>query len=158
MQFFTVDLPQLVMGILLQLGANETAFVQFAIFIFSVSILTIFVYGPFFKAFDERQKQTKGADQVATETQDEAKKIQQIFQAKAREINEKIKFVFDKSRDGATETTQKILNDAKQTSAALVEKARKDIQSEKNSAAQGLQLIVDDVSNEISKKLTGTTL
>lgn len=158
MQFFTVDLPQLVMGILLQLGANQTAFVQFGIFIISVSILTVFVYAPFFKAFDERQKQTKGADQVAGETQDEAKKIQLIFQARAREINEKIKAIFDKSKESAAETTQIILNDAKTATTSLVEKARKDIQSDKNSAAQGLQLIVEDVSNEISKKLTGTAI
>ena len=44
------------MEILLQLGANKTAFIQFVLFVLSIGFLTIYVYGPYFKAYDERLK------------------------------------------------------------------------------------------------------
>ena len=101
------------MEILRQLGANETAFIQFIIFIVSISFLTVFVYGPYYRAYDQRLKQTKGADLVATETQEEAKKIESIFQSRAREINQKIKTIFDNSRNQASVKMNSTLEQAK---------------------------------------------
>ena len=105
------------MAILLQLGANQTAFIQFIIFIISISFLTIFVYGPYFKALDQRQQQTKGAEQVDTEAQEEAKNLESIFKAKAREINEKIKNIFDTSRIQASGAVTSVVDDAKAAAA-----------------------------------------
>lgn len=143
------------MAILLQLGANQTAFIQFFIFIISISFLTIFVYGPYFKALDQRQQQTKGAEQVATETQDEAKKLESIFKSKAREINEKIKSIFDSSRAQASSAAAGILSEAKSTATDLTEKARKDINSQKETAQKDIQIISQSIAAEISKKITG---
>lgn len=143
------------MAILLQLGANQTAFIQFFIFIVSISFLTIFVYGPYFKALDQRQQQTKGAEQVATETQDEAKKLESIFKGKAREINEKIKNIFDSSRAQASSAISTVLNDAKSEATDLTEKARKEISAQKATAEKDIQTISQSIAAEISKKITG---
>lgn len=143
------------MEILLQLGANKTAFIQFALFIISISFLTVFVYGPFFKAYDKRLQQTKGADQVAFETQEEAKKLESIFQARAREINQKIQSVFDASKAQATESAGIILNTAKSKVTEQTESARKDIGAQKANAEKQVQQISQDVAAELSKKLTG---
>lgn len=143
------------MAILLQLGANQTAFIQFVIFIISISFLTIFVYGPYFKALDQRQQQTKGAEQVATETQDEAKKLESIFKSKAREINEKIKNIFDASKTQASGVASTVLNDAKSAASELTEKARKDINAQKATAQKDIQTISQTIASEISKKITG---
>ena len=97
------------MEILSQLGANGTAFIQFFIFIVVISFLTIVVYTPFFKAYDQRHKLTKGADQVAFETQDEAKKLTQIYAARAREINEKLNNIFNTSKTDSLKSTAIIL-------------------------------------------------
>lgn len=146
------------MEILLQLGADKTAFIQFVLFIITISFLTIVIYGPFYKAYDERLKLTKGADQVASETQDEAKKLEQIYQVRAREINEKIKGVFDDSRKQATATATAVLNQAKEAATASTEKARIEIGSQKQKAEQLIKTISDDVAAEITKKLTGASL
>lgn len=143
------------MQILLQLGANQTVFIQFIIFIITISFLTIFVYGPYFKAYDQRMKQTKGADEVAYETQEEAKKIESIFQARAREINEKIKNVYEASKSQAVGVVTNILNEAKASAAGLTDKARKEIGLQKINAEKEIQNISQDVAVEISKKLTG---
>ncbi len=146
------------MEILLQLGANGTAFIQFFLFVITISFLTIVIYNPFFKANDQRIKQTKGADQVASETQDEAKKLELIFQARAREINDKIRTVFDSSRNEANESATKILTEAKQVVTLATEKARAEIDKQKQNAQLNSQAIAEEVSNEISKKLTGAAL
>lgn len=146
------------MEILLQLGANQTAFIQFVLFIVAISFLTVVVYNPFFKAYDERLKLTKGADQVANETQDEAKKLEQIYQVRAREINGKIQNIFDSSRKQASESSAMILNQAKEAATQSTEKSRADIASQKQKAEQLAQSISEEVAGEITKKLTGAAL
>ena len=146
------------MEILLQLGANETAFIQFVLFIIAISFLTIVVYNPFFKAYDERLKLTKGADQVANETQDEAKKLEQIYQVRAREINSKIQSIFDSSKKQATEAGTTILNQAKEAATKATEQSRADIASQKQNAEKMVKTISEDVATEIIKKLTGAVL
>jgi F0F1-type ATP synthase membrane subunit b/b' len=143
------------MEILLQLGANQTVFIQFAIFIISISFLTVYVYGPFYKAYDQRLQQTKGADQVAYETQEEAKKLESIFQVRAREINQKIQNVFDTSKNQASDSAGLILNQAKVKVSEASDDARKKIDAQKANAEKEVQRISEEVSAEISKKLTG---
>lgn len=146
------------MEILLQLGANETAFIQFVLFIVAISFLTVVVYNPFFKAYDERLKLTKGADQVANETQDEAKKLEQIYQVRAREINTKIQSIFDSSRKQATDVGTTVLTQAKEAAAKATEQSRANIAAQKQSAEQMVKTISEDVASEITKKLTGAAL
>ncbi|MCC2679724.1 MAG: synthase chain [Pseudobdellovibrio sp.] len=144
-----------VLKILLQLGANSTVFIQFGIFIVAISFLTVFVYGPFFKAYDQRLQQTKGADQVAYETQDEAKKLDLIYKNKAREINEKIKSIFEESRKIGTDKAGETLAAAKNDVLAQTEKARTQVESQKASAQKDIAAVSAEVANEISKKLSG---
>ena len=143
------------MEILLQLGANKTAFIQFVLFIVSISFLTKVVYGPFFKAYDQRLNQTKGADLVATETQEEVKKIESIYKLRAREINEKVKNIFDLSKKQASESGSTVLNQAKIVATDLTEKARKEIATQQALAEKSIQSISEDVASEITKKITG---
>lgn len=143
------------MEILLQLGANKTAFIQFFLFIVTISFLTVFVYGPFFKAYDQRHKLTKGADQVANETQDEAKKLSQIFAARAREINDKINAIFNQSRTESAKSTAIILEAAKSSVVQTVDAARAQINAQKQTAQQQVSAIAQDVSGVIVDKLTG---
>jgi F0F1-type ATP synthase membrane subunit b/b' len=145
-----------ILKILLQLGANETMFIQFGIFVVTISVLTVFVFGPFFKAYDQRLQQTKGADQVANETQNEAKKLEAIYKTKAREINEKIKNVFDESKNAGVAKINDIVGAGKATIGTSTEAARVKIKAQKSNAEKEIAQISQDVANEISKKLTGS--
>ncbi|AGH96827.1 ATP synthase F0 subunit B [Pseudobdellovibrio exovorus] len=143
------------MEILLQLGANKSAFIQFILFVVSITFLTVYVYGPFYRAYDQRLKQTKGADQVAAETQDEAKKLEAVFQVRAREINGRIQNIFENEKKQASESSAIILNKAREEVSATTEKARQDIEAQKSNAARDIQNVSQSVADEISKKLTG---
>lgn len=144
------------MEILLQLGANETAFIQFIIFIVTITFLTTVVFAPFFKAYDQRRRLTVGADQVAFETQDEAKKLAQIYQSRAREINEKINKLFETSRGESLKSCSIILDAAKTNVTQTTDVAQKQMTSQKLSAAQQVKTIAGEVSTEIVKKLMGS--
>ena len=144
-----------VLQILLQLGANETVFIQFSLFVVTILFLTVVVYGPFFKAYDQRMNQTKGADQVADETQNEAKKLEVIYQSKAREINEKIKSIYENIRKGAVDQVSQVVSAGKTEVTDKADQARAQIQTQKNNAEKDLALVSQEVATEISKKLTG---
>jgi F0F1-type ATP synthase membrane subunit b/b' len=146
---------QVVLQILSQLGANYTAFIQFVIFIVSISFLAVVVYGPYFKAYDERLKLTKGSDQIAEETENEARKMEVIFQSRAREINQKIQNVFETSKSQAAETATTILNQSKASVADQTDRARADIGLQKASAQKQISSISQEVAAEISRKITG---
>ena len=123
----------------MQLGANKTAFIQFFLFIVSISFLTIYVYGPYFKAYDARLNRTKGVDTVAKEAADEAKNLALIFQSKARENNEKIKSIFDLKRNDALKNAGQILADAKLVAEKNTQVARKEIETQKLDAQAEIQ-------------------
>ncbi len=143
------------MEILLQLGANETAFIQFVLFVVSIGFLTIYVYGPYFKAYDERLKRTKGADTVAKEAADEAKSLALIFQTKARETNDKIKNIFDQKRSEAGKLCADIMSDAKATAEKNTAAARVDIDAQKQKAQADVQALAAEISVQLKQKFEG---
>lgn len=143
------------MEILTQLGANQTAFIQFAMFVITISFLTLFVYNPYFKAYDERLKQTKGADAVAKDTAEEAKNLAQIYQAKAREINDKIRSVFEAKRSEAGKTTTEILTTAKTEAEATTNKARVEIENQKKNAQTQVQTLSQEIAAQLQQKFEG---
>ena len=143
------------MEILLQLGANKTAFIQFVLFVVSIGFLTLYVYGPYFKAYDERLKRTKGADTVAKEAADEAKNLALIFQTKARETNEKIKSVFDHKKNEAGLLSAEILSAAKTTAEKNIAAARVDIENQKTKAQVDVQSLASEISAQLKQKFEG---
>jgi F-type H+-transporting ATPase subunit b len=143
------------MEILLQLGANKTAFIQFFIFVISISFLTIYVYGPYFKAYDERLKRTKGAEAVAKETADEAKSLALIYQSKARENNEKIKTIFDLKKNEAQKVAAEVIGAAKIAAEKNTQDARSEIEIQKAKAQSDAQSLVVEISQQLKQKFEG---
>jgi len=139
----------IVKQILLQLGANQTVYVQILLFVVAITFLTTVVYGPFFKAADQRHKRTKGADAVAKDAAQEAKNLTNIYQTKARDINNKIKDVFDTKKSAALKTSAEIVSDSKNKAEQIANESRKNIDSQLKSA----EAEVDKVSKEIAATL-----
>ncbi len=144
------------MEILLQLGANETAYIQFLLFVITITFLTTVIYNPFFLAYDQRHQLTKGADQIAYETQDEAKKLAQIYQSRAREIHEKINKTFESSKADSLKSCAIIVEAAKSKVSETTTRAQQNIETQKQGAVAQVKSIAEDVSGEIIKKLMGT--
>lgn len=140
------------MEILLQLGANKTAFIQFAVFIISVFILTKFIYTPFFVAYDERVKRTKGAEAVAKDSEEEAKNIAAVYQLKARQINDKIKAIFDVQKSTGLRQAGEILAQSKSETDRVISAARTDLEKQKADAQNKMSEISAEISAQLKQK------
>jgi F-type H+-transporting ATPase subunit b len=140
------------MEILFQLGANKTAFIQFAIFIISVFILTKFIYTPFFVAYDERVRRTKGAEAVAKDSEEEAKNIAAVYQLKARQINEKIKSIFDAQKSIGLRQAGEILAQSKAETDRSISAARNELEKQKSEAQNRINEISAEISTQLKQK------
>lgn len=150
MEIFS-KIGEIVMQILLQLGANTTAYIQVVIFIVAITFLTTVVYGPYFKAADKRFQKTKGADAVAKDAAAEAKNLQLVYQTKAREVNNKIRDIFDAEKNKALKKSADIISQAKIQADEAATKARKNIDDQMK-AADGE---IAKISADIAQSLTG---
>lgn len=138
--------------ILIQLGFNSTAYIQFVIFIAAITFLTTVVYNPFFKAADKRFQKTKGADAVAKDTAAEAKNLATVYQTKARDINSKIRDLFDTEKNKALKTSAEILSQAKIQADVATTKARKTIDDQLKVADAEIAKISADIAETLKDK------
>lgn len=146
---------ELVLQILAQLGANKTAFIQFAIFAVTIGFLTLVVFKPYFKAFEQRQEKTKGAENVAKEAVDEARMLESIYQQKAREINDKIKGIYDQKRTEGQKIAEGHISNAKKESEEILKQTRAALEKETTAARGQITNLTGELVSELSKKFEG---
>lgn len=142
----------IVLKILSQLGANQTAFIQFIVFAVSITALTVLVFNPFFKALDQRQAKTKGAEDIAKETVDEARMLDAVYKQKAREINDKIKTVFDGKKNEAQKIAEQNIATAKKESEVIIKDYRQKIETENQKARTQMASLTTEIANELTQK------
>ena len=151
MEIFS-KIGEIVTQILVQLHANYTVYFQLVIFIVAISFLTIVVYNPYFKAADKRFQKTKGADAVAKDAAAEAKNLQLVYQTKAREVNNKIRDIYDAEKNKALKKSADILAQAKIQADEAATKARKNIDDQMKAADQEIAKISQDIAQTLTTK------
>ena len=142
----------IVRQILLQLGANQTVYIQIVIFVLAITFLTAVVFNPFFKAADQRHKRTKGADAVAKDAAIEAKNLASVYQTKAREINNKIRDIFDGKKSEALKKSAEILSQSKSKAELLTNDSRKNIEQQLKAADAEIDKISIDIAGTLKEK------
>lgn len=151
MEIFS-KIAEIVTQILVQLHANYTVYFQLVIFIVAISFLTIVVYNPYFKAADKRFQKTKGADAVAKDAAAEAKNLQLVYQTKAREVNNKIRDIYDAEKNKALKKSADILAQAKIQADEAATKARKNIDDQMKAADAEIAKISQDIAQTLTTK------
>ena len=143
------------MEILQQLGANQSAIIQFFIFAISIAFLTVFVFNPFFKAYDVRLQKTKGVESVAKDTIEETKNLNLIFQSKARESNDKIRSIYDAEKNVAQKTAEDIIKTAKADADKLVASSRNEITSQVAQSKSQVASLSQEIAAQLTQKFEG---
>lgn len=151
MGIFT-KIGEIVTQILVQLHADYTVYFQLVIFIVAISFLTVVVYNPYFKAADKRFQKTKGADAVAKDAAAEAKNLQLVYQTKAREVNNKIRDIYDAEKNKALKKSADILSQAKVQADQAATSARKNIDDQMKAADQEIAKISQDIAQTLTNK------
>jgi F0F1-type ATP synthase membrane subunit b/b' len=143
------------MEILQQLGANQSAIIQFFIFAVSIAFLTVFVFNPFFKAYDIRLEKTKGVESVAKDTIEETKNLNLIFQSKARESNDKIRNIYDTERSVAQKKSEEIIKDAKADADKILTSSRTEISAQVSQSKSQVASLSQEIATQLTQKFEG---
>ena len=141
------------MDIFGQLGINTTAAFQFVIFAIALTFLSKFVFAPYFHALEERQKRTKGGEDLALEFQTKAVALQSKYEEKTRELNLQIKAILDAAKSQANKEYETIVSSAREESGSLVQINRKSISTAVQQATADLKSQTSSIALAITSKL-----
>lgn len=143
------------MEIIQQLGINGTALIQFGIFICIFFFLNLYLFKPYYKAFEERENRTLGSEDLALEIHQKTTELHSEYQTKAKSVSQKIKTIYDAQRTDALKEYDSIVNQARQQSTALLESNNAQIAQSIQATASQLQAETSQVAMAITRKLLG---
>lgn len=141
------------MDIFGQLGINTTAAFQFVLFAISLLFLSKYVFAPYAHALEERQRRTKGGEDLALEFQNKSVELHSEYETKARELNGEIKGIVDEAKSQANKEYEALVTKARAEAEKLVHENRTKISSAIEGAAAELKAQVPAVAMAITTKL-----
>lgn len=143
------------MDIFGQLGINTTAAIQFVLFAIALVFLTKVVFGPYAHALEERERRTKGGEELAHEFQSKSVELQSTYEAKTREVSAEIKAIFDSTKSAANKEYETTVSSARSQAETLVQSNREKISAAVSQAASDLKSQTNAVAMAITTKLLG---
>ncbi|HPI40258.1 MAG TPA: ATP synthase F0 subunit B [Pseudobdellovibrionaceae bacterium] len=143
------------MAVLAQMGINGSIFIQIAIFIFTITILTQFIFKPFALAEQERKSRTKGGEELATEILKRAASLKSDFESQAKSLHQEIGDIYFQARSSANAESEKIINAAKLDSQIVLKKSRDEIQQSLYEAQELIKGQTKEISMLIANKVLG---
>jgi len=138
--------------------AIGTIFWTVLIFTLFFLILKKFAWKPILSAIKSRDEMIKGSLESAEKAREEMTKLQSDNEAILRKAREEREGILNEAR----EIREKVISEAKgkatDEAEKLIEKARTDIESEKNKALSEIHIQVVNLSVDIASKLLGEKL
>lgn len=139
------------MDILIQIGVNNTVFIQFALFILAITFLSNFVFKGYTDSVYARKQNTKGGEELALEVQKKTEELTSKYETKLRSLNEQLKKVIDTAKLAATKEYDEQISKARAEANTIVldnrTKIEKAIQSAhaeiKNQSSQVAMIVVN---------------
>lgn len=141
------------MDIFGQLGINTTAAFQFVLFAIALTFLSKVVFAPYAHALEERQKRTKGSEDLALEYQTKSIEMQNEYEGKLRDLNSQIKTSVDQAKAEATKDYEALVSKARQESEELVQNNRQKVAASVQQAMADLKSQTSAVAMAITTKL-----
>ena len=138
-----------------QLGINATVFIQFGLFVFIISFLSIYVFGPYTKALEAREKQTVGSQDQAVEFEKQTLEVHSEYEHKAREVNNRIQEVYKQVRSDANQEYEKVVQVARADAEKYVDQARAQVKEAVTSARESLKKDTPQIVMALTQKLLG---
>ncbi len=143
------------MDIFGQLGINSTAGIQFVFFAIALLFLNKVVFTPYAHALEERERKTKGGEDLALEYQAKSIELQTQYETKVRELNLEIKTIVDASKAEANKQYESVVSKTRTDADKTISENRKKVSAAVQSAAQELKSQTQTVALAITSKLLG---
>ncbi|MEN0057828.1 MAG: ATP synthase F0 subunit B [Bdellovibrio sp.] len=141
------------MDIFGQLGINTTAAFQFVLFAIALIYLSKFVFAPYAHALEERQRRTKGGEDLALEYQNKSVELHTEYETKIRQLNSEIKTIVDGAKSHANKEYESTVAKARGEADKLVHENRTKVASAVQGAAAELKTQTNAVAMAITTKL-----
>ncbi len=141
------------MDIFGQLGINTTAAFQFVFFSIALLFLSKVVFAPYAHALEERQRRTKGGEDLALEYQNKSVELQTEYETKLRALNGEIKTIVDSAKSQANKEYETLIANVRTDSEKLVQENRSKISTAVQTAAADLKSQTTAVAVAITTKL-----
>lgn len=141
------------MAILNQLGINFTTFYCFLIFGFTFFFLKEILFRPYYQAFEEREKRTKGGEMGAKDLQAKTLMLQKEYELEARQLNSEIKDLFDQGRAQGLKQFDHITAEGRRSAEQIVEDVRIKVAAEVKKAQDQMSVEIPGVALAITKKM-----
>lgn len=143
------------MDIFGQLGINSTAGIQFVFFAIALLFLNKVVFTPYAHALEERERKTKGGEDLALEYQAKSIELQTQYETKVRELNLEIKTIVDASKAEANKQYETVVSKTRTDADKIISDNRTKVASAVASAASELKSQTQAVALAITSKLLG---
>ncbi len=148
----------LVADILTSLGVNHTIFYQLAIFLVVYIFLSQVLFKPYFAAFAQRKERTVGNQDKAESLLEDARRLEEAFASRAKEINDQIRAVYEQEKSQSLKTQEREMLAAREQAKATVEANRARIEDEIDRVQKELNVQAPLVSQAIVAQLLGKDL
>lgn len=146
------------MQMLEALGVNVTVIYQFGFFLVTYLVLSNVLFQPYYKAFLTRGDKTVGNTEAAEKLLVEARDLEAEYEVKAREINTKVRSIYEQNRQQAIREQEKQMAEARLRAKQIIEDNKQKVQTEVARAQQEISKEVALVSQAITTKLLGKDL
>ena len=137
------------------LSVNKTVFIEIVIFIASIFILNALVFKPFMELIDRRDKLTKGSIKEAKELEEKVRQIILDYEAKLNEARAQAQEERNKIVREAEAAAAGIVAKTREETGALIDDAKKKIESEAEIIKEKMKGDVQILSKEIASKILG---
>jgi len=143
------------MEILSALGVDWTIFIHMVCFGLSYVVFSNLVLKPYMKAMHEREKRTLGGEEAAARLIDEADKLQEQFEQKAKSLNTEIRSYYDQSRSEAMVGYDELVSSAEAEASIVIKGAQAEIEHQIQAARIALSSEIPALATTIASKLAG---
>ncbi len=142
-----------------ELGINLPSLVAYLVnFILLLGILGFFAYKPLMRMLDERTERIRESLEAADQARQEAANAQEAIQEQITEARREGQRIMDQTREAAERFRTEEMEKARLEAEAFVERARSDIQRERDTALQEVRASFGDLAITAAERVIRSSL
>lgn len=136
-----------------RLYPNATLFIEIAVFLIILFVLTRFLFKPILKILDERRKRIEGARQEAKRLGEEVKALLAVYETKIAEAKRESSRVAEDLKRQGDELAKEIVSKAKTESDRNFSESKEKIWKEAREIEKRLGSMAEEISEDLASKI-----
>ena len=142
-----------------ELGVNLPSLIAYLFnFVLLLGILTLFAYKPLLRMLDQRSETIRESLEAAERAREDAASSQEAIQEQITEARREGQRIMDQTREAAERFRTEEMGKARQEAEAFVERARSDIQRERDAALAEVRASFGDLAITAAERVIRSSL